>query len=157
MSCINTKIKEAMENKDIVRVMNKASESFRSQLDHDDIYTCQINALWKSFLNFKPNKNTKFTTYLFKGVFIECLKELKFKKKSSRCNRKLHGNIPSKSNPTFMVDMLDEVSSSEDRDLLMDKYSNLTIQEMADKREYSRETVRKKLKKIYQNIQDKFE
>ena len=59
---LNTKIEQALNNKDIVKIMNKASQRFNSQLDRDTIHTCQINALWKSFVNFKPEKNTKFTT-----------------------------------------------------------------------------------------------
>ena len=62
--CINTKIEKELQNKDVVKIMNKASNGFRKQLDEDIIYTCQINALWKSFLNFKPEKNVFADTAL---------------------------------------------------------------------------------------------
>ena len=51
---------------------------------------------------------------------------------------------------------MDEVLNSEEFDLLNDKISNMTINEMAAVRDYSRETVRKKLKKISGRIKDKF-
>lgn len=153
---IDTKIANALQNKDIVNIMHKASKRFTNQLDKDTIYTCQINALWKAFLNFKPEKNTKFTTYLFNGVFIECLKEIKFKNKYSKNTKKLHDNIVKNNERYLLIDILDELSNEEDKQLLLDKISNMTIQEMADKRNISRETVRKRLKKLVQNFQDKF-
>jgi DNA-directed RNA polymerase specialized sigma subunit len=153
---IDTKIEKALQNKDITNIMHKASKRFIHQLDKDTIYTCQINALWKAFVNFKPEKNTKFTTYLFNGVFIECLKEIKFKNKSNRCKHKLHDNIAEHNDRYLMVDILDEITNEEDRQLLLDKISNMTIQEMANKRNISRETVRKKLKKLTKNFQQKF-
>ena len=54
------------------------------------------------------------------------------------------------------IDLMDEVLTREEFDLLSDKISNMTINEMAAVRDYSRETVRKKLKKISSRIKDKF-
>lgn len=153
---IDVKIEKALQDKDITNIMHKAARRFRNQLDKDTIYTCQLNALWKAFLNFKPEKNTKFTTYLFNGVFIECLKEIKFRNKSSKCKHKLHDNIAQNNERYLMIDILDEITNDEDRQLLLDKISNMTIQEMANKRNISRETVRKKLKKLTKNFQRKF-
>jgi len=153
---IDKKIESALNNKDIVKIMHKASRSFNSALDIDEIYTCQLNALWKSFKNFKPDFGTKFTTYLYNGVYIECLKELKFKQKSSRCSKKLHNNISSTNADLLTIDIMDEVLDQEEFDLLHDKICNMTINEMSSKRDYSRETVRKKLKKISNRIKDKF-
>tara|TARA_B100001778_G_scaffold331885_1_gene337110 strand:- start:2114 stop:2596 length:483 start_codon:yes stop_codon:yes gene_type:complete len=153
---IDMNIKKALSDKDITKIMIKASNSFKSQLDVDEIHTCKLNALWKAIKNFNPDKNTKFTTYLYQGVFIECLKELKFKQKSKVCNKKLHNNVPSINADLLVVDLLDEAKTKEERDLIIDKISNKTINEMAQTRTYSRETVRKKLKKIAANMKDKF-
>lgn len=155
-SCLNLKIEESMKDKDIINIMHKASARFSSQLDSDTIYTCQLNALWKAHKNFRSDKNTKFTTYLYKGVFIECLKAVKFEEKHNAYQRKLHDNIAQKLHNNIMDEILDELPSQEDRELIIDKYHNLTIQEMAAKRHYSRETVRKKLKKIYQHLQNQW-
>ena len=103
-----------------------------------------------------PEFGTKFTTYLYSGVYIECLKELKFKEKSNRCNKKLHDNISRDNGDILKIDLMDEVLTREEFDLLSDKISNMTINEMAAVRDYSRETVRKKLKKISRRIKDKF-
>jgi DNA-directed RNA polymerase specialized sigma subunit len=153
MKNIDEKIENALNDSNITKIMHKASNGFRNQLDPDEIYTCQINALWKAFLNFNPEKNVKFTTYLYNGVFIECLKELKFHNKNKRLNcRKLHENISQNSNPTFMIDILDEAKNEEEKSFIIDKYCNLTIKEMAKKRKSNRETVRKKLKSTLNRI-----
>lgn len=153
---LDLNIENALKDKNITNIMHKASKRFINQLDKDTIYTCQINALWKAFVNFKPEKNAKFTTYLYNGVFIECLKEVKFKNKYSQNVKKVHNNIATNNEQYLLIDLLDEVKNPEDKDLIIDKISNMTIQEMADKRNISRETVRKRLKKLSRNFQHKF-
>lgn len=156
-NALNAKIEKALNDKDITKIMNKASKRFNNTLDKDSIYTCQINALWKSFLNFKPNKNTKFTTYLYRGVFIECLKEVKFLNKSKTCSGKLHDNLHSRGDDSsLMFEILDEIDSEEDREIVLDRVSKMTINEIAQKNGVSRETVRKKLKKVTDTFRKKF-
>ena len=154
MQDIDQKIENALHDKNIVKIMNKAASRFHRQLCKDTIYTCQLNALWKAMLNFKPEKNVKFTTYLFHGVFIECLKEVKFIQKHSRfTGHKLHDNISNHYNPYILIDILDEAKTPEEKEILLDKFANLTINEMANKRNSNRETTRKKMKNIFQRIQ----
>lgn len=153
--CINTKIEKALKDDNILKIMNKASRRFRNQLDSDSINTCQLNALWKTFVNHDPAKGAKFTTYLYNGVFIECMKEIKFAKKSDRLNGKLHDNIPQKSNALLMIDILDELSDG-DKEMFLDRLSNMTIAEMSQKYNTNRESTRRKMHKIIKNIQKKF-
>jgi RNA polymerase sigma factor (sigma-70 family) len=154
-SNINIKMEAAMKDSDITNIMHKASGKFIRSLDTDTLYTCEINALWKSLVNFKPEKKTKFTTYLYKGVVIECLKALKFENKNCSNNRELHDNLSSKRHsPNLIFELLDELDTDEEKMLITDKFSNMTIQEMANTRTYSRETVRKKLKKLYNKLRE---
>jgi hypothetical protein len=106
-------------------------------------------------LYFKPEKNTKFTTYLYNGVFIECLKEIKFKNKYQRFNGKLHENIVKNSDPYRMIDIMDELKTADEKELFLDRLSNMTIEEMAKKRNSNRETTRKKLNKMITNLHKK--
>lgn len=153
--CLNTKIEKALKDTNIVKIMNKASQRFRNQLDTDTIKTCQLNALWKTFVNHVPSKGAKFTTYLYNGVFIECMKEIKFNNKSERCGGKLHDNISSKSNPFLMIDILDELNDT-DKEFFLDRMSNMTIAEIAKKYNTNRESARRRMHKILKNIQKKF-
>ena len=152
---IDSKIEKALNDSNIKKIMNKASMRFKNQLDYDTIYSCQLNALWKAFLNHDPNKAAKFTTYLYNGVFIECMKEVKFHNKSRRCGGKLHDNIDSNRDSFFLIDLMDELQDS-DKELIMDRMSNMTIVEIAKKHNSNRETVRRKINKIAQSLKTKF-
>jgi hypothetical protein len=154
-NCIDDKIQVALKDENIVKIMNKASKRFRNQLDSDSIRTCQLNALWKTFVNYDETKGAKFTTYLYKGVFIECMKEIKFSNKNKSFGM-LHHNIASKTDPFFNIDLMDEFKNSEDRDLIEDRLSNMTIAEISEKRGKNRESIRRKIHKLADNIKDKF-
>lgn len=155
MNCINNKIEQALQDINILKIMNKASKRFKNQLDKDTIKTCQLNALWKTFVNHDPNKGAKFTTYLYNGVFIECMKEIKFYNKSLKNTGKLHDNIKENKNQYLMTDILDELND-EERQLFVDKLSNMTIAEMASKYGKNRESTRRKMHKVLKKIANKF-
>jgi hypothetical protein len=74
--------------------------------------------------------------------------------KSKQCNQKLHTNLSDNKDPYFLIDLFDEVSGVE-KELLLDKFSNMTIEEIAKKYHSNRETTRKKLKSILSKIRKK--
>jgi type VI protein secretion system component Hcp len=153
--CMNQQIENALKDDNIVKIMNKAAKRFRNQLDKDIINSCQLNALWKTFVNHEPSKGAKFTTYLYNGVFIECMKEIKFSKKMERFSGKLHDNIPENKNQFLMTDIFDELSD-EDKQFFIDRLSNMTIAEMSEKHNTNRESARRKMHKIIKNLRKKF-
>ncbi len=155
-SCMDQKIENALKDKDIMNIMNRACHKFIHQLDSDDIYTCKINALWKSFLHFKPEKNCKFTTYLYKGVYIECLKAIKFFNKSKGFVPLHEGYYSNNEADILMIDILDEAENELQKELLLGKAAKMTNQELGLKHGIGKETVRKKVKKITKKFQDKF-
>ena len=152
---LNTQIENALLDSNIVKIMNKASKRFKNQLDKDTIKTCQLNALWKTFVNHDPAKGAKFTTYLYNGVFIECMKEIKFYQKSLRNNGKLHDNIPENKNQYLIIDMLDELND-EEKEIFMDRLSNMTIAEMSAKYSKNRESTRRKMHSVLKKVANKF-
>lgn len=153
---IEEKLQEYMSDQEITKVMHKASRSFLKQLDTDEIYTCQINALWKSIKNFKESKNTKFTTYLYTGVVIECIKNLKFNSKYSKKSKFLHDNIPTNKSNKFMIDLLDEAQNETELEILIHRSERKTIEEIGKIMGKSRETIRKQIKKMETRIRPKF-
>lgn len=155
MDNLNTKIENALKDINIVKIMNKAAKRFTNQLDRDTIKTCQINALWKSFVNHDPEKGAKFTTYLYNGVFIECMKEIKFYQKTNRNKGKLHDNIQDNKDQYLIIDMLDELDGPE-QEIFLDRLSNMTIAEMAEKYGKNRESIRRKMHKVLNKIANKF-
>lgn len=153
---IDIQMEQAMNDKDICSIMHKACDKFVNQLDSDEIHTCKMNALWKSFVNFNPDKGCKFTTYLYKGVFIECLKAVKFINKS-RNFRPLNDSIPaSTSADSTIMEILDEANNDYDKELLLDKASKMTNKELSEKYGIGKETMRKKMKKITNKFRHKF-
>lgn len=152
---LNTKIENALNDSNIVKIMNRASRRFKNQLDRDIINSCHLNALWKAFENYDPSKGAKFTTYLYNGVFIECMKEIKFAKKSKSAGAKLHDNIPENRDQYLIIDILDELNEI-DSELFLDRLSNMTISEIGQKHDLNRETARRKVNKIMEKIKKKF-
>lgn len=155
MNDMNTKIETALKDINIVKIMNKASKRFKNQLDKDTIKTCQLNALWKTFVNHDPLKGAKFTTYLYNGVFIECMKEIKFSQKSLKNSGKLHDNIKENKNQYLIIDMMDELSEDE-KIIFLDRLSNMTIAEMSKKYNKNRESTRRQMHKVLQKVANKF-
>lgn len=154
---LNEKIERDMKDEDLVRVMNKASMSFSKQLSLDEIETCHINAMWKAHQHYKPEFGTLFLTYLYKGVQIECLRELKFKQKHSDfCP--LHSNVHDHkgfnkdyfvwgSSVTFGVELDEEIDLLPNKEMVRDKLSGFSVKEIAEKFGLNRETTRRKIKK----------
>ena len=141
---MDTKIENALKDENIVNIMNKAASSFRNQLNQDELDTCKLNALWKAFLNHDKKKAAKFTTYLYNGVRIECIREVKFNK---RTHSQLHSNISDNKDPFFGVDLSDELENCPNKDLIIDRMNSYTIKEIAEKQGCNRETIRRKIKK----------
>lgn len=155
-SCINTKIENALQDKDISNIMSKATKPFLNQLEDEDIYTCKINALWKSFLHYNPKFGTKFTTYLYTGVYVECLKAVKFVEKAKKFKQLHDGIITENNNDELYVDILDEAKNTQEKSMILDKISKMTNKELSNKYGFGKETMRKKMKKMTNKFSHKF-
>jgi DNA-directed RNA polymerase specialized sigma subunit len=157
-NALNNNIEKALNNRDYQKVMQKATNKFRRSLDPDTLETCQLHGLWHSLENFDPSYNVKFTTFLFKGVFIECVKAAKFQKRHMRYSAsKMHDNIPSNNKTDIeLVDLQDEIDNASDPEMLRERASGNTISEISETRSISRETVRKRLKKMSRTIQRRY-
>jgi len=150
---MDTKIETALKDENIQNIMNKAAGSFRRQLNEDEIHTYKLNALWKAFSSYDPTKAAKFTTYLYNGVRIECIREIKFNK---RKHAPLHSNIADKTDPFFEIDLMDELDQCPNKDLLIDRMKSHTIKEIAKKHDCNRETIRRKIKKSVNHMAKRF-
>ena len=143
---LNEKIERDMRDEDLVRIMNKASMSFSKQLSLDEIQTCHVNAMWKAHQHYNPKFGTLFLTYLYKGVQIECLRELKFKQKNSDFGP-VHSNIHDRKDYSFSVELEEEIDLLPNKQMVRDKLSGLSVKEIAEKFGLNRETTRRKIKK----------
>jgi DNA-directed RNA polymerase specialized sigma subunit len=141
------KLEEILKDEDLIKIANKAAQSFSEALSKDEIENCIISAAWVATNNFNKEKNTKFSTYLYKGVYYECLKQLKQNRKSALTNRNLM-NYTNVNSEVSRIDLIDEIRACSNPDIILDKfYGNMTLDEIATKKGVSKETIRFRLKK----------
>jgi len=145
---MNDKIENALKDANLQGIMNKAASTFTRQLTQDEIYTCKINALWKSLTHWDSTRKTKFSTYLFNGVKYECIREVKFKRKDKAVSGKdLDKTVASKDNHTAEIDLYDEIDNLPHAELIKDRAKSFTINEIAQRHDINRESTRRRIKK----------
>jgi len=144
-----------IDHDDVYKILKKASSSFRYALSQDEITTCCITALWKAVEKYCTDSKCKFTTYLYKGVVMECLSQKKFNKAKLSFGGKIHPNIKDDSNQYAPVDMIDEINfACEDPKLILDRYYyNMSIKEIAKNRGCCGETIRIKINKNLKKLE----
>lgn len=144
-----------MVDENIIKIAKSASARFNTTLSKDEIYTCVLNAIWKASERHDPERGTKFTTYLYNGIIMECLTQQKFNKNKSIA--KLHDNIPEYINRAENIDLMDEIQNCDNPSLIIDYYfNNKSIKEIAQEQGVSGETIRLKLKKNLEKLKIKF-
>ena len=147
-----SKFEELLADNNIIKIAKCAAASFRNTLSKDEIYTCILNAIWKASERHDPKKGSKFTTYLYNGVMMECLTQQKFN--SSKVISPLHNNIPEKNNFTNNIELMDNIRECDDPELIIDYYfNNKSIKEIAEEMGVSGETIRLKIKKNLKKLQ----
>ena len=136
---------EALINEDFQKIMNKAASKFTHQLAPDEIHTCKLHALWKATESHEEGK-CKFTTYLFNGVRQQCISAIKFNNRHSKKTIPLHGNMEDPKASGDVIDLFDEIDIITNGEMLKDRMRSNTIEEVAHKHNFNRETTRRKLK-----------
>lgn len=153
---METKLNEVLENKETMNIANYAASGYSSALTKDEIQNCIYNAVWNALGKFDESKGAKFSTFLHRGVRLQCQKRLNFNKRYkstqyyedsvfSKSNTKLKNQIYSQD---LKYEIKDEVENCEDPDIIYDRfYKNMTLNEIAQKKNTSYETIRNKIKK----------
>ena len=144
----NEKLIEAAKNPENIAIMTKAALNF-SFLDRDDIESCKLVGLWKALEAVAQNKtDVKFTTSLYNHVRWQCLDIIK--------NNISTVDIPSNleyPNDNDYSDKIEEILAIPDGDILIDKYIfNLTLAEIADKKNLTQEGVRYKIMSVLSQL-----
>jgi len=152
-----SKIMSQIENKestskvgieDLEKIASKAAYSFLGPLTSEEIESCILSAFWKASEKYSSDKNTKFTTFFYKGVVMECLSQKKFN--VNRQHYKIYENITySKNKDIESFDMMDEINTHcDDPELMYNRfYRNMSVREIAENKGVCSETIRIKIKK----------
>ena len=137
---------DALKNEDLQKIMTKAASRVTKQLDPDEIYTCKLNAPGKAVDSHEEGK-CKLTTYLFNGVRQQCISAVKFNNRHRKRMGQLHDNMSDPKASGNLVDLYDELDNIPNGEMLKDRMFSNTIEDVASKHNYNRETTRRKLKK----------
>lgn len=137
---------------EVMKIAQNAAASFRYVLSPDEIKSCILNALLRASKRYDKRNKTKFTSYLHNGVVFECLSQKKFNKNK---NKQLDINTQDPhGDHTKDIETLDLIETvCDDPSLIFDRfYGNMTIQELARKRNVCGETIRIRLNKNLEKI-----
>ena len=144
---MNLNFDSLIKNEDVIKVARRASQKFSYYLSSDEIESCILSAIWKASKKYKEDAGTKFTTYLYRGVVMECLSQNKFNN-NLRKMKQVHNNIPQQKNDTEIVDIMDEISLCDNSKLIVDYYLlNKSVKELSEEYNVCGETIRLRLKK----------
>lgn len=139
------------DDPDLIKIARRAASRFNPYMRTEEIENCILIALWKSLQKHDDEKGLKFSTYLYRGVIMECLVHQKLNTTGPRKMLNLIGGqnlIDHRVNQCDMVDANDEIEHDEHCALLSDRYlHNLTTKEIAEKRNMPVDVVRRKILK----------
>jgi len=153
---LETQLKKVLEDKETMNIANYAASGYSGSLTKDEIENCIYNAVWNALDKFDESKGAKFSTFLHRGVRLQCQKRLNFNKRyktinyyedsvCSKINKNINQEIYSQD---LKFEIKDEIENCEDPDILYDRYyNNMTLTEIANKKNTSYETIRNKIKK----------
>ena len=147
---LQQKFEELSHDPDLTKIARRAASSFTPFLRPEEIENCILVALWDSIQRHDDTKGLKFSTYLYRGVQIECRTQQKIHMGRRKMYNLVGGQnlIDNRVDPRDMVDAWDEVDVDADCDLIMDRHLyNMTTKEIAEKRNLPVDTVRRKILK----------
>ncbi len=161
---METQLKKVLNDKETMNIANYAASGYNSALTKDEIENCIYNAVWNALDKFDESRGTKFSTFLHRGVRLQCQKRLNFNRRykstqyyedavSSKFNLNLKNQAYSQD---LKYELRDEIENCEDPDILYDRfYKNMTLTEIANKKNTSYETIRNKIKKNLKMIKNR--
>ena len=153
---MEAQLKKVLEDKETMNIANYAASGYSSSLTKDEIENCIYNAVWNALNKFDESKGAKFSTFLHRGVRLQCQKRLNFNNRYKTTNyyedsvsHKFSSNLKNQIySQDLKFEIKDEIENCEDPDILYDRYyNNITLTEIANKKNTSYETIRNKIKK----------
>jgi len=158
---LEAQLKKVLEDKETMNIANYAASGYSSSLTKDEIENCIYNAVWNALDKFDESKGAKFSTFLHRGVRLQCQKRLNFNKRYKTTNyyedSVSHKFSSSLKNQIYSQDLKfeikDEIENCEDPDILYDRYyNNMTLTEIANKKNTSYETIRNKIRILKETV-----
>lgn len=153
MQELNDLFEKTIQDSNIINITRKAGLKFRKVLSEQEVENCINIAVWKALKKYKKDSGLKFTTYVYRGVILEC--KTQYKKNSYRKPhiQILGKDFASSSDSSQVLDILEELKRQKYGQMVIDKYLNsYTTKEIAVKNNTSVETIRKKIHRTIKNV-----
>jgi len=145
--------KEALENLDNIRIINTACRKYTNIIPTEELHRCKLISLWEALKAFDPEGGKKFTSFLYTRVDWECKKQvsdiIKNKSRYAQIGDEAFpalGKVENGSKLTSEIDIKDTINKLPDhfQQVLYQRFfERLTMEEIASKNNYSRETARR--------------
>lgn len=147
------KFEEAINNIDCIKVMHSVCYRYNKKLSPDDAKSLSMQTLWECCQKYDPDhpKKSKFTSFLYQQLDFKIKNLLKKyrKEKSSLLGQEV-SYLDSKVEFYILGSLNDE-----EKNILKQAYLyKMTMEEIGKQNGYSRETARRKLKKITQKCKE---
>jgi len=155
---LNTKIKKTLKDPNVNGIVRSVTSKFKNCLSQDELEGCALNAVSDALKSYDPSKKSKFTTYLHRGLQIQCLTQVK---KNTPIKRGRHPYAKSNIDLSFelktqIIEVLDELKYTKDGDMVIQKFlMGYTNKEIAQKKGVHPETVRIKIKNTIERLRYK--
>ena len=153
----NDEFDEALKDLNNVKIINKVCSKYARTIPRDELERCKLIALWEAMKAYDPEKGQKFTSFLYNRIDWECKKQLydiNKRKRQRKYNPDLH-YIDVK-NEVDIRDVIQKLHPRYRTVVYQRFFERLTMDEIAKRNNYSRETARRyilhaleKLKDIY--------
>ncbi len=153
----NEEFEEALANEDNIKILNHVCKRYTNQISPEDLYTCKLIALWEAIRNFNPEKKVKFTSFLYNWIGWECKRQISRYQKDRRLstNRYFDKNSTDPNRCEFL-DFIDSLPKKLATVLKQRYLYGYTVQEIAERNHYSRETARQYIKKGVQKLKSRY-
>jgi RNA polymerase sigma factor (sigma-70 family) len=145
MDNINIEFEEKWNDSDIKSIMNKVSNRYKKNIDHDDIESIKMNTLWNCIKKFDESKGTKFTSYLFQQLTYAFKNKVKSKRSEFNFDE-LEKQDTKYQEKLDVIDIMNSLDEETYQILQQKFYQNMTMKEIGKTNGYSRETARRKFK-----------
>ena len=139
---------EALKNEDNIKIINHVCKKYITRIQPEDLYRCKLVALWDAMRNFDPERKVKFTSFLYNCIDWECKRQLSEYKKAKRVSTNL--SVDGDCEDINVCETLDWIDSLPEKLAIAVKQKfvyGYTVQEIAEKNNYSRETARQYVQK----------
>lgn len=138
-------------------IIKAASASYIKILDPDTLKNCGAAALWRAMAYYRPDKNQKFTSSLWKFVRWECNKELrKTKVQQNSVQLSLLKTDCETEDPgigQYEIKDLLAVLSKDERSIIEDYYfQKKTMEEIGKERYITKEAARQRIARILKKL-----